>query len=603
MKTKQALLCGLIAAALALFLTACLTAPGGARAHTHQWGEWTQVSGDDASEERACKTDSAHRQTRLTGTDRFTFEAIDKTAYRVSEGKLRTGEITIPAYYRPDEKSGYLPVTEISNSYDGYLQGAFSGAYSDASISSVFISEGITSISDYAFEECTSLVSVTIPESVRSIGHSAFSGCTSLASVAIPESVRSIGYSAFSGCTSLASITFSEGVSIRPYAFHGTAWFNDQPDGLIYTGKVLYTYKGTMPDNTVINNIREDTIAIADAAFSGCENLTGIIIPASVRSIGINAFEDCSSLTSITIPAGVTEIGISAFRACTSLISITISSSVKSIGDYAFVFCDSLTSAAIPAGVRSIGINPFARCTNFTDITVAANNPNYSSEGGLLYNKTKTSLITVPGAISGNVTLHKGIKTIDTSAFSGCTSLTGITIPTGVRSIGERAFIGCTSLTDITIPAGVTSIGESTFSECTSLTSITIPASVTSIDSSAFDGCKSLPSITVDDANQNYASQDGILYNKAKTEIVAVPRGISGTVTIPAGVTSIGNAFEYCTSLTGITIPAGITEIGGSAFNGCSSLASITIPAGITEIGGSAFNGCSSLASITTPAI
>ena len=87
MKTKQVLFCGLIAAGLPI-LTACLSTPGGAPAHTHQWGEWIQVSGDDATEERMCKADSVHIQIRLTGTDRFTFEEIDETAYLVSKGTL-----------------------------------------------------------------------------------------------------------------------------------------------------------------------------------------------------------------------------------------------------------------------------------------------------------------------------------------------------------------------------------------------------------------------------------------------------------------------------------------------------------------------------------
>ena len=543
--------------------TARLSAPGGAPAHTHQWSEWAQVSGDNTAEERVCKSDSTHTQTRLTGTDRFSFWAIGETAYRVSAGTLTTGEVTIPAYYRPDADSEYLPVTEISNSYDDYM----SGAFSYAAISSVYISEGVTIIGDYAFENCTSLASVTIP-----------------------ESVTFIGYSAFTGCTSLTGITLSEGVSIRPDAFSNTAWLNSQPDGLIYIDKVLYTYKGTMPDNTVINNIRADTIAIAESAFFGCENLTGI-----------------------TIPSGVTEIGISAFRECTGLISVTIPSSVTSIGDYAFVFCTNLTSAAIPAGVTSIGINPFARCTNFTGITVAANNPNYSSEDGILYNKNKTSLIAVPGAVSGNVTLYASITTIGNSAFSGCTSLTGITIPAGVTSIGERAFIGCTSLTSITIPTGVTSIGENTFQECTSLTSVTIPAGVTSIENEMFWGCTSLTSITIPSSVTSIGKS--AFYGCKSLTSVTIPEGVTtiGTsafsgctsltgITIPVGVTSISErAFSGCTSLTTITIPPSVTSIGHGAFFGCISLTGITIPAGVTFIGQQAFSGCTSLTGITIP--
>jgi len=135
-------------------------------------------------------------------------------------------------------------------------------------------------------------------------------------------------------------------------------------------------------------------------------------------------------------------------------------------------------------------------------------------------------------------------------------------------TIAHGAFYNCTGLTDITIPASVTSIGDETFYGCSNLASITIPEGVTSIGSYAFSGCVSLSAITVDANNPNYASESGILYNKAKTEIVVVPQGISGNVTLPASLTSIGNeAFADCTSLTSITIPTSVRSIGDKAFN------------------------------------
>jgi len=197
----------------------------------------------------------------------------------------------------------------------------------------------------------------------------------------------------------------------------------------------------------------------------------------------------------------------------------------------------------------------FSSCTSLTNISINAANPNYTSEGGALYNKTKTTLLAYPAA-SGN-----------------------ITIPASVTSINRQAFWG------------------------SNLTSITIHANVTSIGYSALTGCTNLTSITVNASNPNYTSESGILYNKEKTTLIHAPGAIRGNLTIPASVTSIGGyAFYKCAGLTAVTIPARVTTIDSSAFSGCTGLTSVNIPAGVTTIGSSAFSGCTSLAAITIPA-
>ena len=125
----------------------------------------------------------------------------------------------------------------------------------------------VTSIGEFAFKDCTGLTSVTIPTSVTSIGEEAFRGCTGLTSVTIPNSVTEIGYSAFGG----------------------TPWYNNQPDGVVYIGKVAYEFKGEMASGTAIN-IKEGTVSISGYAFYGCTGLTSITIPNSVTSIGGSAF-------------------------------------------------------------------------------------------------------------------------------------------------------------------------------------------------------------------------------------------------------------------------------------------------------------------------
>ena len=143
-------------------------------------------------------------------------------------------------------------------------------------ITSIFIGNGVTSIGEGAFYECSGLTSVTIPSSVTSIGRFAFYYCSSLTSVTIPNSVTSIEYEAFSWCTGLMSVTLPNSVT-----------------------------------------------TIGEGAFYNCSGLTSVTIPYSVTSIGSLAFYNCSGLMSVTIPNSVTTIGEFAFANCSGLTCVT----------------------------------------------------------------------------------------------------------------------------------------------------------------------------------------------------------------------------------------------------------------------------------------
>jgi hypothetical protein len=277
-----------------------------------------------------------------------------------------------------------------------------------------------------------------------------FFHCTSLASVIIPNSVTIIGDEAFSGCTSLPSVNISNKV-------------------------------------TDLNN----------GAFQDCTSLTSVIIANGITDIGGTTFSGCTSLINITIPNSVTRIGYGVFERCTSLASITIPNSVTEIASRAFYQCTSLTSITIPNNVTNIGGLVFGGCSSLTTITVDSGNSAYTSEDGILYNKSKTTLHTyLAGKTLTSFSIPVNVTTIGEGAFGGCTKLTSVNIPDSVTNISHYTFQGCSSLANINIPNGVTSIGNQAFSACTSLTNITIPNSVNTIWYYAFLDCTILNSVT-----------------------------------------------------------------------------------------------------------
>ncbi len=171
-----------------------------------------------------------------------------------------------------------------------------------------------------------------------------------------------------------------------------------------------------------------------------------------------------------------------------------------------------------------------------------------------------------------------------------------------VLSIGESAFEACKNLKLIEIPNSVTSIGEDAFYCCRNLTSVEIPNSVTSIGEWAFHTCDSLIEIKVSQDNVNYSSENGVLFNKAKSELLQYPQGKPETkYIIPDSVTSIGKwAFEGCDNLVNVEIPNSVISIGISAFERCDNLINVEIPDSVTSIGDYAFSHCN-ITSVTIP--
>jgi len=150
----------------------------------------------------------------------------------------------------------------------------------------------VEGINSYAFQYCSNLNSVTITEGVSYILDHAFAHCPNVTSITIPNSVTYIG----------------------SHALDETAWYENQPDGVVYAGSVAYKYKGTMQQDTSIV-LKEDIVSITESAFESCSNLVSIELPSTLTEIGMNAFLGCIKLDSISIPESVKRIGLYAFQA------------------------------------------------------------------------------------------------------------------------------------------------------------------------------------------------------------------------------------------------------------------------------------------------
>ncbi len=483
--------------------------------------------------------------------------------------------------------NGQATITDFNSSFSGAL-----------SITSFLGGCPVTSIGDYAFEECTGLTSVTIPGSVKNIRLRAFAWCTGLNDVVIPNSVTTFGASAFESCHGLTSVTIPNSVtSIGDYAFYDCIGLNTLSigSGVTSIGASAFEYCASLTSVAIPNNVSSigdsafyeciglntlsfgsGVISIGVSAFECCTSLTSVTIPNNVSSIGDSAFGYCEGLNTVTIGSGVTSIGAYAFQCCGGLISITIPNNVRSIGDSAFDNCAGLNTVFIGSGVTSIGNSAFYICTGLTNITVDAGNPAYASSGDVLFSKDFTILIQYPGGKTGAYAIPPGVTAIGDYAFGGCIGLTGVSIPDSVTNIGDCAFYDCSGLTSVTIPDNVTSIGTGIFGSCTILTNITVAAS-----------------------NRAYASADGVLFDKNFTVLIQCPGGKTGSYAIPGSATNIGSSsFMRCTNLTSVIIPDSVTAIGYDAFFHCTSLTNVTVGCGVTSIGDRAFAWCLDLTSV-----
>lgn len=489
-------------------------------------------------------------------------------------------------------------------------------------ITRVIISEGVTSIGDGVFEECSNMTSITVPSTVTSIGEAAFRGCSALTAITLPEGLTRIADYAFDGCSALTRMTIPASVTcIESSAFMSCTGITQfiVTGGMSYGNTVYYSSDYAIYDRSQrallhypagrsgVFSIPGSVCSIGDYAFAS-SSLTGITLQNNIMSIGECAFTDCHNLTEITLPSSVNSIGDAAFRG-SGLTGITIPAGITRIGDSMFSGCDQLASISIPVSVTRIGEGAFYDCDSLRTVYYGGSEEEWyeiSIEGWndplrgaeIIFDHTDPVASGTCGAQGDNLTW-----TLDrdgTLVISGTGAMADF-------EMGQDAVIDVwTAYKDkvsaVILKEGVTTVGNYGLAGFHYLKTVSIPDSVSMIGYGAFSSDSNLTSFTVSSGNQSYTAVDGILFSLDGYELVKYPGGKAGSAyTIPSGVSILDPyAFDSCFGLSSVTISDGVAIIGERAFR-WSGIVSIEFPDSVASIGRYVFEECSDLTSAVIP--
>ena len=399
----------------------------------------------------------------------------------------------------------------------------------------------VTAIGDRAFMLCDRLTSLRLPTSLKRIGTAAFASCRLLSFLRLPAGTTIIGDEAFLGCSGLVSVNIP--ASVKEIGTEAFARCTRMERINVDENSQWFA----MVDNCLYN--KEKTTLLAYPNAHGSQ----FMVPQGTRDIAPRAFEGCTALQSVMLPPSVTAIGDAAFYGCTALTSAQLSQGLVTIGKWAFAECENLPTIRIPAQTATIGEDAFSFCSNMTAIYVDEANSHFCSEGGVLLDARQATVVCFPCGKDGSYRIPSTVTAVNNHAFYGCTKLQTLIIPASVAELKDNPFVFCDALTDI----------------------------------------------VVEDANARFASVDGILFNKAKDDIVFFPNGREGSYTIPENITEVKRApFMMSHALSALTLPSSARTIESQAFLGCYGLTAVNIPYGLTQIGEQAFDDCANLRDI-----
>lgn len=516
-------------------------------------------------------------------------------------------------------------------------------------LTTVELSDKVTSIKDYAFSGCTALESITIPSTVTEIGAYAFSGCTNLKEVIITgDKLETLGEYAFKDCVSLTALPNLKSVKVFDKAFAGCT-------GLPSTLTIPTGFTSAAGAFSGLTQIKEITFEDGVTEVSGVAEmftdmpdtwrLEKVVLPSSVKSIDSYTFEGMP-IVSVICNGTIENIWYGAFADCVYLTNVVYNGGVKNVTHAAFKGCVSLTEQNL-AGVEYISNEAYYGCTSLKDVNFG--NVLEGIGASAFENCGKLTQIDLPNTLSyiGNcafrntnlqsLTLTEGITQVEYDAFANCIALTEITIPSTLTTGGHGVFSGCVNIKEVTVaprqsigaqisnmfdqveierlylPDGLVEIGDYAFKNLYWLTEIVIPSTVTKIGMYAFSSCRA-PIVW-----ENPTIKSFINYTFANY--------IGQTLTMPSSLETIGyddtgyynsSVFEGCTTTidwgdsqvvgigpysfmgylgTSITIPDSVMSIGQRAFENATNLESIII-SGNTTLGNGVFSTCTNLVEV-----
>gem|GEM_PF-808677 len=514
--------------------------------------------------------------------------------------------------------------------------GAEAFAY-NTELSSIEFSNGLETIGENAFYEASKLTELLLPDSVTEIGANAFAKAMTLQKVHLPSGLVRIEDGVFQENRALTTINIPASLTeIGNRAFYITPALTsiELPDALQKIEAGAFTSSG-LSSVIIPRNVRE----IGERAFMGSPvqrlelgagvttiglgafiqtKLESIIIPDTVKTIESQAFAEIDSLTSVKLGAGVTELGDQAFHHSTQSLlrsievdpanpayssvdgvlfnhdkttllrypsghpreSYTIPSGVTLVYDHAFQVAANLIEIQFPDTLTAIGSHAFSTATSLRSLSVPASVKKIGRSAFVQAVRLET------------LDLGEGVQEVGDYAFAYNENLKSIRLG-NVRRLGAYAFQYNSSLVEFTFPDSVESVGQSVLGNNQRLSVVHIGAGLTEMDGSPFASSQFIKEIHVSAANPAYVSENGVLFNKAKTNLIQYPVAKPDTAyTIPATVEHVSDyAFQSAKFLEKVVFQEGLKSIGVSAFNNVNRLSVIELPDSLEKIGMFALSG------------